>query len=180
MEERETSERQEVRSDPPLVSAGRDDAADNGQTASVAGVSAAFAELYDRVIRDLHESALALTTILHEPGVSARVVETLNAAIRALDDAIRDVRTTVFAARPPDTQLLRRIHHRYLVRIEDEVVIAYADGGHDYRRVHDDTLWAHESDGTLLSSRSGTPIARRSGSTYYDTVTNIALYYETS
>jgi len=142
-----------------------------------------FVGLCDRVVGNLHASALTITKILNESNrLDERVIEGLNASIQLLEHAIQDIHTATFVGqqpRPSDPQL-PSIHPRYLVRIEDEAVIAYADDGHDFRRVHDDTVWAHDSDGTLLSARSGTPIARRSGSIYYDTVTDIPLYYETT
>ena len=42
----------------------------------------------------------------------------------------------------------------------------------------DHELWAHESDGLLLSARSGTPFARRDGRVFYDVETHVPLYYE--
>ena len=146
----------------------------------LSSVIVTFVDLHDRLVRNLHECALALTIVIHDHDDRNR--ETLTTALDVLDRAIRDIRTTAFAARQhthatvADATDTRR---RYLVRIEDEVLIAYADGdGHDFRRVHDNTIWAHESDGTLLSARSGTPIARRSGLIYYDIVNAIPLYYQ--
>jgi hypothetical protein len=73
-----------------------------------------------------------------------------------------------------------RAQQRCLVRMEDEVVVAYACEGHTFRRAHDDTLWAHESEGILYSARSGVALAHRVGNIFYDPVTNVALYYEMS
>ena len=42
----------------------------------------------------------------------------------------------------------------------------------------DHELWAHESDGLLLSARFGTPLARRIGNVFYDIDTNAPLYHE--
>ena len=148
-----------------------------------ADVITTFADLHDRVVRHLHECGLALSVVVQEHGpIDAPTVEALAAVQATLDRAVRDIHATAFAVRQ---QLHPRAsddggpQRRYVVRIEDEAVIAYAEGdGHDFRRVHDDSLWAHESDGTLLSAKSGTPIARRSGIIYYDSVTDIPLYYQ--
>ena len=148
-----------------------------------ADIITTFADLHDRIVRVLQECGLALAIVLNERDrLDDRAVEALTTASALLDRAVRDVHATAFAVRG---QLRPRspvsAQRRYVVRIEDEAVIAYCDGdGHDFRRVHDDSVWAHESEGTLLSARSGTPIARRSGIVYYDPVTDLPLYYETS
>lgn len=150
---------------------------------SAADIITTYADLHDRVVRDLHVCGVALTALMPDGNAldSATVAEL--ARLRdVLNGAIRDVQTTAFAVR-------QQLHsqaaaddgqRRYLVRIEDEAVIAYAVGnGHDFRRIYDDTMWAYESDGTLLKERSATPIARRSGIVYYDPVRDIPLYYLT-
>ena len=150
--------------------------------ATAAEAAATFAELHDRVIRDVQECALSLTSLLGSRLASSDpTAETLQCALETLDRLIRDIRTTAFSVR----EQLRssdahpsRTSTRFLIRVEDEVVIAYMDG-HDFRRVHDDSLWGHDSDGLLLSARSGSTLARRNGHIYYDTVTSLPLYYET-
>ena len=149
-----------------------------------ADVITTFADLHDRVVRQLHACGLALATLVREARVlDGSIAETLSAVQATLDLAVRDIHATTFAVRQqlrPQAAADSDGHRRYVIRIEDEAVLAYADGdGHDFRRVHDDSIWAHESDGTLLSARSGTPIARRSGIVYYDAVNDIPLYYLT-
>jgi hypothetical protein len=72
-----------------------------------------------------------------------------------------------------------RAEARYLRRVEDGEPFAYARRGHDFIRVRDDQLWAHESEDLLLSARSGDPLARRMGAIFYQIDTGAPLYYET-
>ncbi len=67
---------------------------------------------------------------------------------------------------------------RYLCRIEDDEPFAYARRGHDFFRVRDHMLWAHESEDFLLSARSGRPLARGAGGVFYDAENGLPLYYE--
>ena len=66
---------------------------------------------------------------------------------------------------------------RCLCRAEDDSEFAYARG-HDFIRHSDQTLWAHLSDGVLLSARSGEPLAYQVGTTFYDYQTRRPLYYQ--
>jgi hypothetical protein len=66
---------------------------------------------------------------------------------------------------------------RWLCRANDHSAFAYARG-HDYIRRSDHTLWAHLSDGALLSARSGEPLAYQLGSAFYDYQTRQPLYYQ--
>ena len=66
---------------------------------------------------------------------------------------------------------------RYLLRVDDQEVVAYANGGHDFYRASDDALWAHESGDHLLAVRSGATLARKIDSIYYDAESNAPLYY---
>jgi hypothetical protein len=78
-----------------------------------------------------------------------------------------------------DARPMRAEGRRYLCNFEDGQVFAYATpSGHDFFRATDDTPWAHESDGLLLSARSGTPLAVRSGRVFHDVTSNEALYFE--
>lgn len=68
---------------------------------------------------------------------------------------------------------------RYLCNFGDGQVFAYAtSSGHDLFRANDHTPWAHERDGLLLSARSGTPLAVRTGNVFHDVASNEPLYYE--
>ena len=67
---------------------------------------------------------------------------------------------------------------RRLCTFAFDEVFAYAMHGHDFYRVGDNSLWAHESEDLLLSARSGRPLARRTGNVFYDFDSNAPLYYE--
>jgi hypothetical protein len=69
---------------------------------------------------------------------------------------------------------------RYLCRVEDRKVHAYARTRRDFLLASDDSLWAHESHSWLLAAGSGSHLARRVGETYYDAETGAPLYFETS
>ncbi|MDZ4828050.1 MAG: hypothetical protein SGJ13_16540 [Actinomycetota bacterium] len=69
---------------------------------------------------------------------------------------------------------------RYLCRVSDREVHAYANNRRDFFLKADDTLWAHESHSWLLSSPSGAKLAHRIGATYYDAETNAPLFFETA
>lgn len=66
---------------------------------------------------------------------------------------------------------------RSLRRSDSHRTFAYARG-HDFIRHSDQTLWAHLSEGVLLSARSGEPLAYQIGTTFYDYQTRRPLYYE--
>ena len=73
----------------------------------------------------------------------------------------------------------RRDGCRYLCSVDDGEAFAYATPtGHDFFRAADHMPWAHESDGLLLSARSGAPLARRAGTVFYDVTNDQLLYYE--
>jgi hypothetical protein len=67
---------------------------------------------------------------------------------------------------------------RYLCRVDDRKVHAYAVTRRDFLLASDDTLWAHESHGWLLSAASASPLAHRVGDIYYDAATETPLYFE--
>ena len=60
----------------------------------------------------------------------------------------------------------------------DDTPFAYARRAHDFYRLKDHVLWAHESEDSLLSARSGARLAYRVGRVYYDSSTKLPLYYE--
>ena len=66
---------------------------------------------------------------------------------------------------------------RWLCRVADDSAFAYARG-HDFIRSSDHQLWAHLSQGQLLSARSGEPLAYRDGDVFYDAATDEPLYYQ--
>lgn len=75
-------------------------------------------------------------------------------------------------------ELQQRVR-RWLCRYDDHSAFAYVRG-HDYVRGSDHTLWAHLSDGQLLSARSGESLAYQDGSVFYDATTHQPVYYEPS
>jgi hypothetical protein len=67
-----------------------------------------------------------------------------------------------------------------LCRFDDHSWFAYGRV-HDFIRRSDHTLWAHLSDGWLISARSGQRLAYQVGNVFYDAVTHEPLYsYESS
>jgi hypothetical protein len=91
------------------------------------------------------------------------------------DDTSRGC-TMVLQAVPEDVKTRPR---RWLCRVEDHTTFAYAHG-HDFIRRSDNVVWAHLSDGQLISARSGTPLAYEVGSVFYDAATGEPLYYRPS
>ena len=80
--------------------------------------------------------------------------------------------------RPPDHEphddgLARR---RLLCRFDDHRPFAYARG-HDYIRCSDHALWAHLTNGQLLSARSGRLLAYQRDNIFYDANTHRPAYY---
>ena len=73
---------------------------------------------------------------------------------------------------------LSTLRHRVLYDAVDAVPFAYMRRGHDFYRLKDHVLWAHEEQGRLLSARSGACFAYRVGRIFYDSVTDRPLYYE--
>jgi hypothetical protein len=69
---------------------------------------------------------------------------------------------------------------RYLCRVDDRTLHAYARTRRDFFLASDDTLWAHESHDWLLAAASGSRLAHRIGKVFYDVQTETALYYEAS
>jgi hypothetical protein len=64
----------------------------------------------------------------------------------------------------------------WLCRSDDHSRFAYARV-YDFFRRSDDTLWAHLSDGWLISARSGERLAYQVGSVFYDAVTHEPVYF---
>ena len=73
--------------------------------------------------------------------------------------------------------LVHPSYARTLCRFDDGAAFAYRRG-RDLYRSRDNTLWAHDSDGFLLSARSCTPLLRRIGNVYFDLTDHRPLYYE--
>jgi hypothetical protein len=68
---------------------------------------------------------------------------------------------------------------RVLCGFEDHRPFVYARGD-DYFRFADNTLWAHQVDGELVSVRSGEPLVYQHGNIFYDILTRQPLYYESA
>jgi len=156
-------------------------------------------DAFDQLSRCIFAAGLTLTSIVNGQGVDDAVAQRLVEVIEALDTAVRDLRAISLASLVGDRDVTDTPVHpvtasgmpacaedsrdagttgrRYLHRV-DGSAFAYARHGHDYVRATDHILWAHESEGLLLSARSGTPFARRVGDMFYDVDTNEPLYYE--
>ncbi len=143
-------------------------------------------DVHDQVINQIFGSGLTLAAILSAQRVDNETAGRLHEVIERLDAAVRDLRGAAIARVLEDRE--RRSAEsdgdvpsewrRLLCRLSVDEVFAYAVGGHDFYRAGDHELWAHESDGLLLSARSGGPLARRDGRVFYDIESDIPLYYE--
>jgi hypothetical protein len=150
------------------------------------GDEPAATDTHDRVINLIFESGLTLARIVGLQRVDDEVATLLHSAIDRLDTAVRELRGAALAgvlehhdARPDMLDQTVGAHwRRRLCRVTVDEVFAYAVGGLDFYRASDHQLWAHESDGLLLSARSGAPLARRDGNLYFDIESNLPLYYE--
>ena len=67
-----------------------------------------------------------------------------------------------------------------LMRLEDHEPFAYSRDEREFRRVADDTAWACQVDGYLVSVRSGRPLAMQVGNFYLDAETLSLLYFAPS
>ncbi len=160
----------------------------------------ADADISDRVITHIFGCGLTLAGIMGRADIGDDVARRLQDVIEELDTALNTIRHAALAAlvadrdQHPDAPAHDVIvaadpepvtpvlvgsdgARRRLSRFADDA-FAYALHGHDFYRMSDHELWAHESDGLLLSARSGTPLARRDGHVFYDIETNVPLYYE--
>lgn len=150
------------------------------------GDEPAATDVHDRVINLIFGSGLTLARIVGLQRVDDEVAGLLDSVIDQLDTAVRELRGAALArvvgtrATQPDIadRTAGADWRRRLCRVTIDEVFAYAIGGYDFYRTSDHQLWAHESDGLLLSARSGTPLARRDGNLYYDIASNRPLYYE--
>jgi len=91
--------------------------------------------------------------------------------------------TVTMTTRPPghdphcsEHALARR---QFLCRFDDHRPFAYARG-HDYIRCADHALWAHLTNGKLLSARSGCPLAYQRDNIFYDANTHQPIYYQSA
>jgi hypothetical protein len=76
----------------------------------------------------------------------------------------------------PVAEQLRQRPRLWLHRCDDDERFAYARG-RDYIRGSDHTLWAHLSDGVLISARSGEPVAYERDGALYDYHSRKPVYY---
>jgi len=152
----------------------------------------------DEAINHIFGSGLKLAAIIGRPDINEDLAQQLADVIEELDMAVNAMRQAAFVAdgdpradppaQPaasavePDRTALVRVaqaaERRRLIRVADDAAFAYAMCGHDFYRVGDNSLWAHESEDLLLSARSGRPLARRTDDVFYDIETNVPLYYE--
>jgi hypothetical protein len=157
----------------------------------------AAGDAHDRLINHLFRSGLSLAAVLSLPRVEGGVAARLRDVLDQLDAAIGEVRHLALTAAltaanaqsplsrmPAQPEPTRSLHlgteHRrsQLCRFAVDEVFAYALSGHDFYRVSDDELWAHECDGFLLAPHSGVPFARRVGRAFCEVESAEPLYYE--
>lgn len=65
-----------------------------------------------------------------------------------------------------------------LCRFDDGEVFAYVERGSEYMRASDHELWATQRDDTLVSVRSGAPLAVKRGKVWFSADADEPLYYE--
>jgi hypothetical protein len=144
------------------------------------------ADVHDRVSNCIFGAGLTLASVLSLQRLDDEVAGRLHDAIDALDTAARELRSAALARvvrsrdAGPETphRAVPNDWRRRLCRVSVNEVFAYAIRGYDFYCASDHMLWAHESDGVLLSARSGTPFARRVGNLFHDIESNVPLYYE--
>ena len=73
----------------------------------------------------------------------------------------------------------RPVAQRWLYRGDDRSPFAFARGD-EFIRYADHTRWARLCDNRLLSIRSGTCLAYRIGSTFFDAESNNPVYYQSA
>ena len=145
----------------------------------------AISQAHDRVIGRIFGAGLSLSAVLSLGRIDSAVAERIGDALNALDTAVAELRTAAFThLTRPDTDPPAEAPeppapngHRRLARFTANEAFAYGVG-RDFRRVADHSLWAHESGDWLLSARSGTVLARRVGTVFYDIETGAPLYHE--
>jgi len=109
-------------------------------------------------------ATLTLARVMTDASIEPTVADRLIEVIDDLDAAIR--------VRPaPDVAPPVR-----LCRFDDGEEFAYRRG-HDFFRMSDHRVWAHQSGDLLLSARSGAPFARAVGKAFHDIDTGVPLYY---
>lgn len=153
-------------------------------------------EAHDRLVNHLFTSGLTLAAVLNLHRLDREVASRVHDVVEQLDAAIREIRHLALAevaseyersqlhvASTPGVETLLHLaspngERRSLCRFAVDEVFAYSSHGHDFYRIIDDELWAHESDGFLLAPHSGTPFARRVGRVYYEVESEEPLYYE--
>ncbi len=160
------------------------------------------AETADCAINHIFGCGLTLAGILGRPDVSHEVARRLHDVIDELDTVVTTIQRSAFTALAADREphpdaaephaivpdepapvaavmtVATGVGCRRLSRFANDAFFAYAMHGHDFYRSGDDLLWAHESDGLLVSPRTGTPFARRDGRVFLDLESNVPLYYE--
>lgn len=160
-----------------------------------------IADAHDRVTNHIFGSGLTLASIVSSQRVDADIAQRLLDVIDELDRAVGEIRSaalagarrendarseiaavpatvSILASWSPRASVTVLDGRRQLCRVGDDEVFAYAQQGHDFFRASDQRLWAHESGDLLLSARSGTPFARRTGNVFHDLASRVPLYYE--
>jgi len=142
---------------------------------------------HDRALNHIFAGGLKIAALAQRPDVAPEIARRLGEVIDELDRATAAIRGQAWAdALEQYDSPQERVRHddaigsnygRRLCRVSDEM-FAYARHGHDFYRARDHVLWAHDSEGVLLSARTGSPFARRDGRVFYDLERNVPLFYE--
>jgi hypothetical protein len=143
-------------------------------------------DVHDRVINHIFGSGLVLARILRLRQVDDAIARELRGVLGELDTAVRHVRIAALGRALADDGAVRASSRRSLpdgwsrrlCRLSIDEVFAYAVAGERFYRASDQSLWAVERDGLLVSARSGSVLARRDGSVYCDVESGLPLYYE--
>ena len=138
-------------------------------------------DLYDEIVRHAFQTGMFLFAVLRLDGLADEITQRLHEAVDELETLVGKVRAAALARMSPaptETEpdiptSARRLHH-----ITVDSVFAYSRDGSNFVRAADHQPWARETDGILLSARSGTPLARRDGHVFSDPATGAPLYYE--
>jgi hypothetical protein len=144
-------------------------------------------DTYDCVLNHIFGASTTLAEILGlcrvDHAVGPEVDRRVRDALDVLYAAVAELRAADHDHPDPVTHTeiaadMSRGRRRRLCHFAADEVFAYAVNSYDFYRAADHTLWAHESEGLLLSARSGAPLARRDGKVFYDVESSTPLYYE--
>ena len=135
----------------------------------------------DQTLNHALRVGLSLASLRGSGGLNSAAIAQIDQARSQLDVLVATIHTAAFSevvtGREDGAHDIPS-RARRLCRLSIDSVFAYSRGSIDFVRIRDGALWAHESDGVLLSARGGRPLARRDGRVFSDTETHEPLYYE--